>query len=413
VQSDWPAIRPSRVTIDLLPYPTDGRLVSPGERVAMGQRVGRSAGLSALVSVDGTIADEPARPNRLAIDVDADFSQAPEPLHHDHHDRDAIATRLGTIRYADRGTWFDRLRTRGVIADRHACPQLHEQLRQALNRPIDTVLCCALDLESSLPFSSMLATRFATEMVVGTAMLSQLLGAPSAILAMDVRTPQRQLAAVRHWAGRSAVKLTRLVNRYPQCDPTLLLYTVLKRKLRPGLLPPSAGVLMIDAASAIAVGQTLITGAPMTSAFVAVHDVMSRKVARARVPVGTRVSNLLRQLGLGTNNLTLRAGELFGDVRVPADTPIGFGELTFHAAPAEPSIIPDPCVRCGWCVEICPTRVHPAGLLDAAQRLDPAMAERHGLHACIECGLCTYVCPSKLPLLQTIRGLRNPVKSQP
>jgi electron transport complex protein RnfC len=68
---------------------------------------------------------------------------------------------------------------------------------------------------------------------------------------------------------------------------------------------------------------------------------------------------------------------------------------------------PDPCIRCGWCVEACPSSIHPAGLLDASQRRDHAAADRYGISACVECGLCDYVCPSRLPILNGIRMMRK------
>ena len=52
-------------------------------------------------------------------------------------------------------------------------------------------------------------------------------------------------------------------------------------------------------------------------------------------------------------------------------------------------------------------RIHPAGLLEAAQADDPELADAYGLAACIECGICNYVCPSRLPLLEGIRTLRR------
>jgi electron transport complex protein RnfC len=95
------------------------------------------------------------------------------------------------------------------------------------------------------------------------------------------------------------------------------------------------------------------------------------------------------------------------DIRLTPDAVLGSGELTLHVTLPEPVRSPQPCVRCGWCLEACPTRVQPAGVLEAAQRGDYQMAERAGLHACIECGLCTYVCPSRLPLLESIRWWRG------
>ena len=77
-----------------------------------------------------------------------------------------------------------------------------------------------------------------------------------------------------------------------------------------------------------------------------------------------------------------------------------------RSSPPQPPVIPDPCVRCNWCAEACPTRLRPAGVLEAAQYEDVALAERHGVDACIECGICSYVCPSHLPLLDGVRRIR-------
>jgi electron transport complex protein RnfC len=93
------------------------------------------------------------------------------------------------------------------------------------------------------------------------------------------------------------------------------------------------------------------------------------------------------------------------DVQIQPDTILGAGELIIHAAPMDSAAIPGSCIRCGWCADACPTRVHPAGILEAAQLDDPELAERNGLEACIECGICTYVCPSELPLLRGIRTM--------
>jgi electron transport complex protein RnfC len=172
-------------------------------------------------------------------------------------------------------------------------------------------------------------------------------------------------------------------------------------------LPTEVGVLVLDAPAAIAIGSFVLSDRPAINTFVAVRVGMTRQVKRAVAPTGTDFGTILKSLGFPTSNVTVRAGELLRDRRVSLNGTIGEGELSLHVAPTEPVINPDPCVRCGWCVEICPTRVQPAVILDAAQRHDNDMADRGGLSACIECGHCTYICPSKLPLLATIRQLKQ------
>ena len=66
-----------------------------------------------------------------------------------------------------------------------------------------------------------------------------------------------------------------------------------------------------------------------------------------------------------------------------------------------------PCINCGRCVEICPSRIIPSRLADYAERHDEeTFTAQNGLE-CVECGSCSYVCPAKRPLKQSIGSMRK------
>jgi electron transport complex protein RnfC len=119
------------------------------------------------------------------------------------------------------------------------------------------------------------------------------------------------------------------------------------------------------------------------------------------------VQHVLQELSIQPHQTILRGGDLLRDLRLPPDAVIAGGELTIHVTAPQIPVIPEPCIRCAWCVEACPTQVNPASVLDAAQRRDVKFAERAGIGACIECGVCAHVCPSQLPLLEAIREIRG------
>ena len=304
-------------------------------------------------------------------------------------------------------TWIDRLRHAGVWAERRNSPDLLAQLHQAIRRPCDTIICNALDAEEAVPLNASLARTFSDELITGVRTLARALRASRRIIAMDADAPSADVGRLRRATeGDTAVRFVPLSNSYPQADPTLMLYSLLNRRLRPGRLPPEAGVVLIDAAAAIAVGRVALSNEPMLDVPLAVRDVGRDMTHLVTAPVGTPLWHILKHLNVADEPVP-RVGEALRDQTVSRDAVVSGGELVVHVGYGSPSFNPDPCIRCGWCAAACPTRIQPAGLLEAAQRDDQSLAERYGIEACIECGVCSYVCPSRLPLLGAIREMRH------
>ncbi len=302
-------------------------------------------------------------------------------------------------------TWIGRLRGSGVWADRHASPDLIGQLHQIMTRPIELVVCGVLDTDPNVRLNAALGARHSEEIIAGTSFLSRLSGAERAIVAIDSEEPPTWSMPVRMAARQSNIDIVEMRNYYPQTDPTLMVFVLAQRRLKPGQLPTTQGVLLVDAAAALAVGRGK-AGDTLLSTPVAVHDHIHRKAHFLSVPIGMQLKNVLQELRISPDWAVLRGGDLLRDLRLSADAVVGGSELVIHVTGPELMANPDPCIRCGWCMDTCPTRVQPATLLDAAQRQDAGMARRGGIHACIECGLCAHVCPSKLPLLGAIREMK-------
>lgn len=322
---------------------------------------------------------------------------------------ESVSDALHHVHPEDLGAWIDRLRTAGVWADRWASPDLLGQLNQCLRRPVDTVLCNALDSDAALPLQHLLADQFPQELVAGTALLSKLTGAHNAWVVLDEDDAPSLDASLAGQAELVGVRLVFVRNDYPQPNPTLLLHTLTRRRLPPDQVPPTHGVLLLDAAAAVAIGACVLRAEPLLRTPLAVHDGPGGRSHFLSTAVGTPLREVLAQLGIRTSGgrAYLRGGAPLRDVRITDECVVaGGGELTVYVTPEDTDPSPETCIRSGWCVESCPVRIQPAGLLEAAQRSNLALARRYGLDACIDCGICTFVCPSNLPLLHGIRVLR-------
>jgi electron transport complex protein RnfC len=301
---------------------------------------------------------------------------------------------------------IEHIRSAGIWADRHTSPDLIGQLNQVIARPIDTLICTILDSDASLRLNAAIAAKYSERVVGGMLLLAGIAGARQTILAVESSVTPQWIKPLVEAAKRSRLEIVDLANEYPQSDPTLMVYSLTRRRLRPGNLPTTRGVLVLDAAAAMAIGDGVFHE-PMLTVPAAIHDHANRHSHFIRVPVGSTVEHVLKQLRIPTEDSVLRGGDLLRDMGLPIDAVFGGGELTIHVTFHEAPVIPEPCIRCAWCIEACPTLIHPALILDAAQRHDARMAERAGIGACIECGVCSHVCPSGLPLLKAIRNVRN------
>jgi electron transport complex protein RnfC len=300
---------------------------------------------------------------------------------------------------------LERIRAAGVWADRHASPDLIGQLNQVVARPIDTLICTVLDSDASLRLNAVIAARFAQQLVDGLTRLAHMVNSRRSIVAVESFAGPYWMEPLRRAAREEDLEIIDLANDYPQADPTLILYSLTRRRLQPGNFPTTRGVLVLDAAAALAVGDAM-ADQPMLSVPVAVHDHAYRLSHFLQVHIGTPIRHVLAELSIASEDAVIRGGDLLRDIPICPDAVIGGAELTIHVTAPEAVEMPAPCIRCAWCFEACPTLVHPALILDALQRQDMKMADRAGIAACIECGICSHVCPADLPLLQAVREIR-------
>lgn len=291
-----------------------------------------------------------------------------------------------------------------VDVDRHGSPNLAEQLEYAQKNGADTLICSVLDGDPALRLNSAVAALHAQELMHGLKWLADSAKVKRIWIAIESCAPPLWVRRLRQEARDHGFKIIELANHYPQADPTLLLYTLTWRRLSPGRLPAECGVILVDAPAAAVLGAQAQNRPQRIP--VAVHDDKSGKSFYFEVLPGTEWGEVLSAAGISSEHKTLRAGDPVRDRQLNSSAIISSGELTLYVSPQEPRTNPYSCIRCGWCVQVCPTRAHPALLLEAAQLGDAHRAKRGRLSACIECGVCNQVCPSHLPLLEAIRRIK-------
>lgn len=296
---------------------------------------------------------------------------------------------------------LDELLAMGVGGDRLAAPDVPGQLRRA-EPGVRALVCNLVDHEPGVALNTLLGLQYARELARGMEFCARRCGAGRVMVAVNASAAGSLPELLRLCSGMRAVWAW-LPERYPRGHASLVVYSVLRKRLKPGTCPTTIGAAVLDGAALWQIGRAL-AGRRIDRVPVALRHAGETRYALA--PAEWTAGKLAEALGVATPaGMELYRGDLAA--RVPAqEEAIGHGENRFHLA--QPlHISPAACTRCGWCVQYCPTGVQPAVLLEAAQQQDGLLAEQGGLRSCIECGVCEHVCPSRLPLTAAIRTLKQ------
>ena len=235
----------------------------------------------------------------------------------------------------------------------------------------DTLLINGSECEPLLYTDLAILSNELPTVLVGAAALLDGTGIPRAILAVKAHTATRlSLSDGEELAPRITVKVLR--DRYPVGDELGLIYETLGRSVRGGALPISVGVIVYNVETVYNLGGAVLGGKPVTEKWLTVGGETERATV-LRVPIGTRVSDLLSRLGI-----TVRDDQILIDGGPSMGKPI-------RAATAV-------VTKTTKGILVIPRRSPAAVAKESSERMAIARAET----ACCGCSRCTDMCPRHL-----------------
>lgn len=202
-----------------------------------------------------------------------------------------------------------------------------------------------------------------------------------------------------------------LQTKYPQGAERQLIYAVTKRAINSAMLPADAGCIVDNVETLVSIHRAVVEGKPLMERVVTVSGDAVAKPGNFRALLGTNQQELVEAAGgfKSEPKKVISGGPMMGFAMMTLDTPVtktSSSILAFTEDEVEKAK-PSPCINCGRCVEICPSRIIPSRLADYAERHDEeTFTAQNGLE-CVECGSCSYVCPAKRPLKQSIGSMRK------
>ena len=206
--------------------------------------------------------------------------------------------------------------------------------------------------------------------------------------------------------GENGIEVKALKDVYPMGWERTLTYSILGKRY--DKLPIEVGAIVTNATTAITLAQTIKTKTYVYERYVTVAGDHLRDPHNVLCRIGTPIRELFEACGgiEVSPAIILMGGPMMG-TSVTKDevtiTPINNAVLVFDYKEEEKWA----CLRCGRCVEHCPSSLEPVSISEAYQYTDVDRLATLHVMDCVECGMCTYICPSKIDVTENIRRAKK------
>ena len=292
----------------------------------------------------------------------------------------------------------------------------------------DTLVLNCAECEPLIYTDYMLMEEHLPKIVEGARIVMREAGIARALLGIKRhRAEMLELSDGEKLADNVFVKC--VPDAYPMGDEINLIYEATGRLIPPGSLPITKGVIVLNAETVYNIYEAVKNSKPVTEKFVTVGgDLEDRRVVR--VPVGMRVADLFRTLGITVpdTHIVIDGGPSMGrkiNYRNALVTKTTKSLLILPESAAcamrRATSIEDMlrrasscCCGCSRCTEMCPRHllgypIEPHKMIRAANNAavteNPAMVQTATL--CCSCGVCAEACCQDISPKDVILSLKG------
>ena len=391
-------------------------LVKPGDSVLVGQKIAEAQGfISACIisSVSGTVkAIEPrlttsgAMAESIVIENDNEYKK----IAGFGVERDYTKLSKDEIRTI--------IKNAGIVGMGGAAFPTHVKLTPKDENGITHVIVNAAECEPYLTSDYRIMLEEPANLITGLKIILSLFDNAKGVIAIENNKPDciETLDKLLTPEDRNKICVMPLKAKYPQGAERNLIYAVTGKKINSKMLPADAGVIVNNVDTVISVKNAVCNNIPLIRRIITVTGDAVVNPQNFCVPTGTCYQELIDAAGgfKSTPEKIISGGPMMGTSLYSINVPVTKNSsailaLTKDEVAEKPET---PCIRCGRCVSVCPSRLIPQRLQEYSNRFDNEAFENNYGMECYECGSCTFVCPAGRKLTQSFKETRKSIIAQ-
>ena len=409
-------LTPKEVVISMCQQP--GQVCEPlvqiGDAVKKGQLIASGPTPEAApihASVSGTVTDirshlEPKGSNATAVFIESDGGQEWA----DHVQPGEMLPMIGSVRL------LNAIKGAGIVQAGAPSFSLGEQLtspgrahEESTGKPVydpaKLIVINGMDIEPGVSTRRAVLSSKIDEVVQGVRILRQAAAVRNVVLAVN---DEKALSPKGHrLLAKEDVQIFWGATKYPSALEPMLVKQITGREIPlPYGCSRDVGVMTLDVLTVLNVLDAAKDNKPHVEKLISVSAPGMEEPRNILVPLGTRVSEIVETLELGSDvSKVIMGGLMMGDAQYTLDMPITKQTYAITLQPESQlaEFLPEPCINCGACPKVCPTNLMPNMLGRYCEFNKFEEAERNLIFHCIECGNCAYICPTKRPMVHFMR----------
>lgn len=400
-------------------------IVAVGDKVKAGQPIAEPGGfISAWVhsSVSGTVKSIAPRKDisgnyMTHIEIAVEGDEWAEGID--------LSDTLVTDIPSDRAAVLAKIQACGVVGLGGATFPTHVKLNPAPGSVAECLILNGAECEPFLTSDNRIMIERSREIVVGAAIMKMVLGNCPAVIAIEENKPEaiKAMSEAVSELGYSGIEVMTLKKKYPQGGEKQLINAVMRREVKSGGLPISAGAVVQNVATSLAVYEAVQKNKPLvTNTMTITGDCLDPEAQHNYLfRIGMPLSYIAQYAGGVPEKCAkiVSGGPMMGKAisNMDACTVKGSSSLLYLSFAFTKRGEASYCIRCGKCADACPMGLEPFLLNKLAKHGRMDELEANAIQDCISCGCCQYTCPANIPLLDTINIAKGDVmriiKSRP
>ena len=384
-------------------------VVAVGDTVLVGQRIGEADGFVSahiISSVSGTVkAVEPrltangTKALSVVVENDNEYKTV-EGFGAKRNAKELSAKEIKEI-----------IKDAGIVGMGGAGFPTHVKLSPKNDRDIEYILVNGAECEPYLTSDYRLMLEEPEKLVGGLRIILQLFENATGLICIEDNKPAAIAVLNELVKNDKNIKIATLKTKYPQGSERKLIYAATGRKINSSMLPSDAGCIVQNVDTVCSIYRAVAEGTPLTRRIITVSGEAVKEPQNFNVRIGSSYAELTEAAGGFTEEpkKLISGGPMMGIALYTLEVPIikTSSALLAFAEDEVAELETTACIRCGRCVSVCPSKLVPQKLMEAAERHDGGTYEAIAGMECYECGSCTYVCPAGRRLTQAFRQTKR------